>query len=482
MKKILIYVVMLVLIAGCGKQAEPIKTEKKVTRQPAKAEEKKVFVKEVSSFNSEAGIEQVKLSWVLENIDDVEKIEIMTKQNGGKKYKVVKTLKADEKETNIQLYSFIAFDVGIRLIGKDGSEGNVVEIKNIVTKMERVVLDKCDDREMQIYLPEGYETSEERYPVVYMQDGQNLFNKKVAPNGEWMIDETVTKLIAEKKMGKVIIVGIYNSSKRADEYVPYDIGGSMKGQGGKASEYAEFVVNKIVPYIDGKYRTIADRENRAIMGSSFGGIFSLWTGLKHSKVFSMIGAFSPSLWVNNGYFLQELSTMEKKDVKIWLDIGSLEFDVGLCRMTVDMLMQQGYKYGRDVVYYEHNGAEHNEKAWAERAQYPLIMFKGTGKERQLTDFNLEVERCVVDYVLNIKEFIILNPIGEFDDGMKYNIYEDVEFAVGEGAKLEENVKVIFDDNGEAICHIAGNINMKEASEIEASVKYNGIEKKVRIKK
>ena len=153
-------------------------------------------------------------------------------------------------------------------------------------------------RRIWIYLPKGYATSSKLYPVMYMQDGQNLFNEQTAPYGEWGVDECLDTLQA--KLGKeCIIVGIDNSSHRMTEYNPYDSPKEGKGEG---KQYMEFIVNTLKPYIDSRYRTKKGKDNTFIAGSSMGALISFYGMIQYPEVFGGGGIFSASFWVSPQVF------------------------------------------------------------------------------------------------------------------------------------------------------------------------------------
>lgn len=149
-------------------------------------------------------------------------------------------------------------------------------------------------RRVWIYLPKGYATSSKIYPVLYMHDGQNLFNEQTAPFGEWGVDECLDTL--QQQLGKeCIVVGIDNGgSKRMTEYNPYDNDRSGKGEG---KQYAEFLAKTLKPFIDSKYRTKKGPENTFVAGSSMGGLISMYAILQYPEVFGAAGVFSPSFWI-----------------------------------------------------------------------------------------------------------------------------------------------------------------------------------------
>jgi predicted alpha/beta superfamily hydrolase len=148
-------------------------------------------------------------------------------------------------------------------------------------------------RRIWLYLPAGYQAGSKRYPVLYMHDGQNLFDAAVAPYGEWGLDECLDSLI--KKNGReCIVVGInHGGDKRMTEYNPYSFANFGEGEGDK---YVDFLVQTLKPYIDQHYRTQPGRDNTTIAGSSMGGLISLFAVLKYPGVFGGGGIFSPAFW------------------------------------------------------------------------------------------------------------------------------------------------------------------------------------------
>jgi len=290
-----------------------------------------------------------------------------------------------------------------------------------------IVFDKVEGRKLLIYLPDGYEKSDTRYPVVYMHDGQNLFMKETASGGEWGVDELMTRLIKENKVEKMIIVGIYNTTKRAEEYVPYKdsyITNNMNVQTPGAKFFSDFVVNSIIPYIDDKYKTIADRENRAVMGSSFGGILSFWMGYNYSDTFSMVGALSPSFWVGNGYALIDVKDQPKRDIKIWLDRGTFEW-IPHVRDMAAILMEKGYEYGKDLFYHELYRGVHTNDVFGKNVENALIVFKGKKGNPSMVDLDVKIES-----VPNFdRTGLILNPVVTTDNGVKYSLLKQASYKV-----------------------------------------------------
>ena len=178
---------------------------------------------------------------------------------------------------------------------------NSFDIENVSTALDNVSIISENfqipqlnrGRKVWLYLPPDYYTSNASYPVVYMHDGQNLFDKKTAYSGEWNADETMNRLFRDKNL-KVIIVGIdHGGDKRLDEYSPWV---NDKYGGGEGDQYLEFITNTLKPFIDTNYNTLTDKENTAIIGSSMGGLISHYAGLKYPNIFGKIGVYSPAFW------------------------------------------------------------------------------------------------------------------------------------------------------------------------------------------
>ncbi|OWY19980.1 T9SS C-terminal target domain-containing protein [Sphingobacteriales bacterium UPWRP_1] len=186
-------------------------------------------------------------------------------------------------------------------------------------------------RRIWIYLPPDYETSGKNYPVLYLQDGQNLFDAYYSFAGEWEIDESLNQLFNAGDYG-AIAVGIDNGgSLRIDEYSPWV---NTSYGGGDGDEYAEFIVNTLKPYIDTHYRTLPQREYTGIMGSSMGGLISLYAALQYQDVFGKAGIFSPSFWFADDCYTQAETIGKQYNMRIYLLAGGLEG----YSMVPDMLM------------------------------------------------------------------------------------------------------------------------------------------------
>jgi len=235
-----------------------------------------------------------------------------------------------------------------------------------------------NSRNIIIYLPPDYESSTERYPVLYMHDGQNIFDASTSFSGvEWGADESAEELIKNGLIRPIIMVGIYNTGvERVNEYSPWV---DVNYGGGKGDLYAQFIVNTLKPYIDSNFRTLPDRENTAIMGSSMGGLISLYIGFEYNNVFSKIGAMSPSVWFANMKLLEYTKQAKVQDfTMIYVDIGTAEGQNPVAHLNDARELYKALqkKENIDLMYIEDRNAAHSEGAWAKRLPEVLLYFFG----------------------------------------------------------------------------------------------------------
>lgn len=234
-------------------------------------------------------------------------------------------------------------------------------------------------RSLRIYLPPSYgENAAKRYPVVYMQDGQNLFDARSATYGvAWRVGETVNRLVATGVMDEVIVVGIDSTANRIEEYTPCC---DPKYGGGRLDEYDAFVVQSVKPYIDRTYRTMPGKDATAIMGSSLGGLAAVAIAQRHPNVFSKAGSLSGAFWWNDGMLVAKMP--ERVPVRFYLDAGTRDDDAADTLRMRDALVAKGYREGSDLMYYKAEGARRSEAAWGERVDKPLTWFFPWGSTRQ----------------------------------------------------------------------------------------------------
>jgi len=247
-----------------------------------------------------------------------------------------------------------------------------------------------NERELDIFLPPSYSRNpDKKYPVLYMHDGNNLFYPEISFGGmPWKVNTTIENLVFKKLMEEIIVVGIHNTPQRGNEYTWTEMNWrGMVKEGGNGAKYAQFMIEELKPMIDTKYRTKKEPEHTGVMGSSLGGLISLYLGIKHHDVFSKLGVISPSLWWGYGQALKDVEEI-KSNLKIWIDMGTKEgmyksstpnfknYHLENTRMLRSKLITKGYKEGINLGYYEDKEGMHNEWSWGNRVAMPLLFFFG----------------------------------------------------------------------------------------------------------
>lgn len=232
------------------------------------------------------------------------------------------------------------------------------------------VLDGLDrQRTVRLYLPPDYDSSSELYPVLYMQDGQNLFDDKTAYAGEWGVDETLNQ-VAQQQGLKFIAVGVDNGGdKRMNEYSPWE---NKRFGPAEGELYMDFIVEVVKPYIDNNYRTLSDPQHTAIVGSSMGGLIAHYALHAYPQVFAKALLFSPSYWYSPQVFEFTQTHKAALDARIYVMFGDKEGD----GMVVDtgrmerQLKQQGHP--RQNMHFKRVvDGEHNESLW--RQEFPAAL-------------------------------------------------------------------------------------------------------------
>jgi predicted alpha/beta superfamily hydrolase len=233
-----------------------------------------------------------------------------------------------------------------------------------------------------VYLPPGYgsgENAARRYPVLYLHDGQNVFDGATSyiPGKEWQVDETAERLIRAGEIEPVIIVAIYNGGhERANEYTPTRDKRFAGGVGGGADDYGRFLVEELKPFVDRTYRTKPDPDHTGLGGSSFGGLVTLHLGLQRPDVFRRLAVVSPSVWWDKRVLLRSVNGLKSKPpLRLWVDIGTKEGETAVAdaRLLRDALVSKGWTVNRDLHYAEAEGAVHDEAAWARRVE-PILKY------------------------------------------------------------------------------------------------------------
>ncbi len=233
-------------------------------------------------------------------------------------------------------------------------------------------------RSILVYLPPAYGAGEQRYPVLYMHDGQNLFDKASSYAGEWGVDETLEMLSAEGLAA--IVVGIANMGNlRLAEYTPFE---DMVAGGGQGDLYLDFIVDNVKPLIDADFRTLPEPVHTGIAGSSLGGLISLYALFRRPEVFGLCAALSPALAGADNQIFGYIEKADPVGGKIYLDVGTREAGqagaagdaavdwsqayLDSVRAMYRLLLSKGYHTGADLLYVEDEGGLHHESAWARR--------------------------------------------------------------------------------------------------------------------
>jgi predicted alpha/beta superfamily hydrolase len=237
-------------------------------------------------------------------------------------------------------------------------------------------------RDVLVYLPPGYgRFSRRRYPVLYLQDGQNVFDAATSFSGvEWGVDETAERLVRGNLIEPLIIVAVANTGEeRVHEYAPtpgvFDTRAKRKKRSrGLAWKYGHFLMEELKPYIDRKYRTEHSAEFTGLGGSSLGGLVTLAIGILYSHAFHRLMVMSPSIWWDNFAIYRLVDSIKQRPpLKVWLDTGTAEPGWERARELCNRLVEKGWKLQKDIQYIEVPSADHSEAAWAARVE-PALRF------------------------------------------------------------------------------------------------------------
>lgn len=250
-------------------------------------------------------------------------------------------------------------------------------------------------RNVDVWLPPGYEKDvAQRYPVIYMHDGQNLFDPATSYGGvDWAVDEVMTQLIADGKARPAIIVGIWNTPQRLEEYMPrrpldqkgvkLNVPGvpDVKAENILSDRYLAFLVEELKPFIDANYRTLPGRADTSVMGSSMGGLISQYALSKYPDVFGGAGCVSTHWPAGDGIALEDFGAHlpDPASHKYWFDFGTKTLDSSYepyQQRANAMLRKAGYVEGQNWITRKFEGAEHSEKAWRVRVNQPLEFLLG----------------------------------------------------------------------------------------------------------
>lgn len=232
-----------------------------------------------------------------------------------------------------------------------------------------------NSRDVLVFLPPGYKRARRgRFPVLYLHDGQNMFDAATAFGGtEWGADETADRLVREKLIEPVIIVAVANTGDyRIHEYAPTRgrlEEGKRKRSKGLLREYGRFLINELKPFIDSRYRTLTGPESTGLGGSSLGGLATLALGLWFPDYFRRLAVMSPSIWWDDCAIYRIVGRLDEETrppLKIWLDTGTHEPGWERAAVLRDKLTEKGWRLYDDLQFLEAEGATHSESAWGNR--------------------------------------------------------------------------------------------------------------------
>jgi predicted alpha/beta superfamily hydrolase len=254
--------------------------------------------------------------------------------------------------------------------------GNILRHRAFPSKILR------NRRDVLVYLPQGYRRfSGKRYPVLYLHDGQNVFDAATSFGGvEWGVDEAAQQLIGKKLIEPLIIVAIANTGEdRIHEYAPTPAQidpPKRKRSKGQLRNYGRFLTEELKPFIDRKYRTKDEAEFTGLGGSSLGGLATLVLGLWFPNHFTRLAVMSPSIWWDDCVIYKIVEAIDeeaKPPLRIWLDTGTHEPGWERAAALRDRLLEKGWRLHDDLHYLEVEGADHSEGAWGARVD-PVLRF------------------------------------------------------------------------------------------------------------
>lgn len=280
--------------------------------------------------------------------------------------------------------------LGVLFLLTSCGAGSVPQRPGDVIRLDNFESAHVTPRHVEVYLPQGYAPKEKTYPVIYMHDGQNVFNPKTSFKGiDWGVDETLDTLIYDGEVEAAIVVAVWNSKFRWNEYMPEDPMSAIDSLQGHpdaqrslndttvfSNAYLRFLVEELKPYIDDHYAVRPEPEHTSIMGSSMGGLISLYALVKHPEVFGQAACVSTHWPAFDGlavdYFAEKLPAPGKH--RIYFDHGTetLDANYGPFQKRMDQVMaQRGYTKGQDWETQIYEGAAHDESSWNARVDVPL---------------------------------------------------------------------------------------------------------------
>jgi enterochelin esterase-like enzyme len=268
---------------------------------------------------------------------------------------------------------------------RDAAEGLLAEVET-VTQHPRLQLHKAfksnylpNERDVIVYVPPGYDRAGERsYPVLYLHDGQNLFDGRTSfiKGRTWMVREHADEAIEAGEVEPLVIVGIYNTGDRRLAEYTHEYNWQMGG--GEANKYGDLLTRELMPWIASQYRVRQDRQSTGMGGSSLGGLVTLYLGLRHAQHFGRLALLSPSVWWNHksilGYLNEHAPQLWERP-RVWLDVGDREGQRTLrdVEHLARRMKANGWRPGETMHFEKVPGGSHDEASWAARVR-PMLRF------------------------------------------------------------------------------------------------------------
>ncbi|MGM0532283.1 MAG: alpha/beta hydrolase-fold protein [Bacteroidota bacterium] len=391
----------------------------------------KSFAPEVIDLSASYTDDGVVLEWELPEDPTIHEIQVLKKQVKANFYNpqftLEKTIQPTKGSAGIDMLPLEKAVFKVRLVS---SQGELSKGKDIACEMPhpQVSLYEVEERGVYVYLPPGYDEEENKaYPVAYMLDGQNLFSAATGGNAEWRVDEVLDSLITHEIIEPVIVAGIFNSTQRGKEYIPFTVENYNNARiEGDGKAHGKWIVSNVIPFMEANFRAKPGRENRAIFGNSLGGLISLWMMLYQQDVFAYGASISPAAVEG---IIPLVKKAGGKNVKIWIDTGEDEEGGYLsymeqAREIVEILDDKGFKYGKDLFYYEVPGVpDHREEFVSERIAQPFICFFGKEKPEP-EKMSVYIQKTASPVKINT---LVLNPVLIAENGFRYSLLGSAKY-------------------------------------------------------
>ncbi|BDU51195.1 hypothetical protein HLVA_17640 [Haliovirga abyssi] len=383
----------------------------------------------------ESGDKFSRIKWNLQNKNNIEKIELFRNlEYASNKYYKLKELPFDYDFTDVQQPTFAKLKYYFKITYKDGIQKKS-DTFDVIGKHNSVILDNGLGIELEVILPKNYNTNKEKkYPVVYLLDGMDNFELNMSED-ELMFDEMIE--LNKDKLSDMIVIGIESPVDRYRRFLPYkDVKNAGVANPGGV-EYSKFIAEKVIPYVDKKYRTIKRADGRTIYVVSHGGLLSNYIGETYPKLFKNSASLSPAFYVGDFAEIEKIKNNKKTDKKVYIFTGTNEWQMN-GRMAVKAYENIGYKYGKDIIYYEGNDEYHHVDSWRKIEMDPLLFFENGTDDNG--EFRIEIER-IYGFGVEPRPYgtpesykpgrvtTIINPVFTTKRGIQYSLMDLAKYEV-----------------------------------------------------